>query len=79
MILKRLKVQKDGEVEATWMLTQEQFQLLLNFAIDSLLSKGLISTLDIDEAEIEAIQKQADEEVQKEFLSNVDPERMYKA
>lgn len=73
MILKRLKVNNaNGEVESTWMLTQEQFMLLLNYSIDSLLSKGLISTIDVSEEELEELQKQAENEAAQELLSKLD-------
>lgn len=79
MELKRLKIEKDGSVESTWLLTSEQFQVLLNYAIDSLLAKGLITTLDIPQEELDAMHDEAEAEAQRELLDSLDVNQLPKA
>ena len=79
MILKRLKQNKDGQIEATWMLSNEQFNLLLNYAIDSLLSRGLISTIDISEEEVTELQQAAEAEAATDLLSKLDATKLPQA
>ena len=79
MQLKRLVTNKEGEIEATWLLTPEQFQLLLNYAIDSLLSRGLVSTLDVTPEELAELQKQLENDATKDLLSNLDKNQLHSA
>ena len=79
MVLKRLKQNKDGQIEATWMLSNEQFNLLLNYAIDSLLSRGLISTIDISEEEVTELQQAAEAEAATDLLSKLDATKLPQA
>lgn len=79
MELKRLKIEENGSVEATWLLNQQQFQLLLNYAIDSLLSRGLITTIDITEDELKELHKQAEAEAATDMLSKLDASQLGQA
>jgi hypothetical protein len=79
MQLKRLVTNKEGEIEATWLLTPDQFQLLLNYAIDSLLSRGLISTLDVTPEELVDLQKKLENDAATTLLSQLDKDKLHSA
>jgi hypothetical protein len=79
VILKRIKIENNGEVETTWALSQEQYHVLLNYAIDSLLSRGLISTIDISEEDLAKMQQEAEGVAATELLNTLDETKLHQA
>ena len=79
MQLKTVKKSVDGEIEAVFMLTPVQMQILLNYAVKDLVSKGLIQELEITEEEMIEYAKEQESVAQKEFLETLDINNIPKA
>jgi hypothetical protein len=79
MKLRKIETTKNGEIETTWMLSPEQYHNLLQHAINDLTMKGVISTINLSEAEVADLQKEALEEIKKQFLENLDVKEMSNA
>ena len=71
MILKKLKYKTNGEVESVWMMTQDQMQMMLNYAVNSLMEQGLAADLEVDEESVEEEAGEPEYEAMKEFLEQV--------
>jgi hypothetical protein len=72
MILKKIQKQSDGGLETMWALTEEQTNFLLNYAIASLLQRGIIDVL------LEGVEENEDQ-AQLAFLEELDTTRLPKA
>lgn len=62
----------NGEEEnilTTWALTEAQYHILLNYAVDSLLEKGFIEVADMTSEEVEELRKETEAELKKQFAS----------
>ena len=79
MKLKRIQVDQDGQIETVWMLSNEQYHSLINHAINDLLMKGIIETIDLSPEELQKMQKESFAEVQKTFLMDARPEDLPQA
>lgn len=79
MKLKKIEINNEGQVETVWVLTPEQYHSLIHHAINDLLLKGIVQSVDISEDELKKLQEEALEEVQKEFLSEVSIDDLAKA
>ena len=63
--MKLIKIEnpdKNGEIMTTWALTMEQYHILLNFAINALILKGLIEVSEMSTEEAEFLQKEVEDE-----------------
>lgn len=69
----------NGEVETVFVLTQEQYHALVNHAINDLMMKGVISTMELPTEEADKMKQEALEEVQKLFLEQAAPEDLPQA
>jgi hypothetical protein len=60
--MKLIRVQESpsetGETLSTWALSGEQYHILLNYAINDLVMKGLIEVSDLTKEEIEVIRQE---------------------
>lgn len=79
MILKKIILNKEGDVETLWYLTQEQYYLLLNHAINDLIKRGLIEVSEMTQEELEELKKAQEKEGQKMFLEQVDKDDLPRA
>lgn len=61
------------------MITQEQYQALLNFAVNHLLAVGSVAVQDVDEETIEEEAGEPEYEAMKELLENAKKEEMFQA
>ena len=77
--LKKIEINKDGEVETKWILTSDQYYFLVNYAVNDLIRKGVATVELLTEEELKKIQTEVSEESRKEFLVNLPPDNMYKA
>lgn len=63
----------NGEEEniiTTWALTEAQYHILLNYAVDSLLEKGFIEVTEMSEEELTQLRKEVEEDLRKQFASS---------
>ena len=72
-------MKKNGEVESVWMLTNEQYTQLLNFAVNHLLAVGSVTVQDIDEDNLEEEAGEEEYDAMKELLEAAKKEEMYQA
>lgn len=75
MELKKLITNDKGEVEATWVLTQEQMATLYWYAINDLVGKGLATVMEITPEQLEELKKKQEET----FLNAVDAKDLPRA
>ena len=73
MELKRLARTVDGEVEATWVLTQEQMAELYWYAITDLLSRGMAHATDLSQEDFEKLKQEFEQEHALKLLAAADP------
>ena len=57
----------DEDVVTTWALTEEQYHLLLNYAINTLLEQGLVKTTDMTPEELDEIKKEIEVSTKAQF------------
>lgn len=79
MKLKKVDLNKDGEVETVWVLSTDQYYFLIHYAINHLIQKGLASSETITEEEFKKLQQEAESDLQKQFLTEVDPKDLSQA
>ena len=79
MNLKKIDVNKDGEVETVWVLSQDQYYFLVNFAVNHFIKEGIATVETISKEDLETLKKQAMDEATKDYLVNADTTAMYKA
>lgn len=79
MILKKITIDKDGQVETLFVLNPEQYHALVNHAINDLMMKGIIKIMDLPIEEEEKLKQEALEEAQRTFLEQVEVTDLHKA
>lgn len=72
MKLKKIEVNKNGEVETVWVLSADQYYFLIHYAINDLINKGLVETEKLSEEEFKKLQEAALDEVKTQFLVGLD-------
>lgn len=72
MKLKKIEINKEGEIETVWVLTPDQYYFLVHYACNDLLQRGIAQTENITEAELKQMQQDALKDAQNDFLANVD-------
>ena len=75
MELRKLITTKDGEVHATWVLTQDQMAVLYWYAINDLIGKGLAEVVEISPEQLEDLKK----EQEQQFLASTNTEDLPRA
>lgn len=79
MILKRLTQTTDGNVESVFLLTTDQYYMLIQHAINDLMMKGIVSVMELSEEEAKKIYDEHLEETKRVFLENVDADTLPRA
>lgn len=79
MILKKIKFMEDGDVESVWMINMEQYQMLINYAVNTLLKEGIAKVVEMDQ--VEFLKSGTEEEKQEflKYLEETDTDKMFKA
>lgn len=72
MKLKKIEVNKNGEVETVWVLSADQYYFLIHYAINDLINKGLVETEKLSEEDFKKLQEAALDEVKTQFLVGLD-------
>ena len=73
MELKKLIRNVDGNLEATWILTQDQMAVLYWYAINDLVSRGLAKVVEISDEDLEQMKKEVVQEKMEAVLVASDP------
>lgn len=79
MKLKKITMTNDGKVETVFVLNSDQYHALVNHAINDLMMKGIITTMELPAEEAEKMKKEALEEAQKQFLEQAEPSTLPQA
>ena len=81
MILKEIKFQseRDADIETVWMINSEQYQMLVNYAVNTLLRQGLVKVMEMGEEEF--LKTGTDDERSEflEYLESTDKKKMFQA
>lgn len=81
MILKQIKFQTepDADIETVWMINSEQYQMLVNYAVNTLLKQGLVKVMEMGEEEF--LKTGTDDERSEflEYLESTDKKKMFQA
>lgn len=77
--LKKIDINKNGEIETIWVLSPDQYYFLVHHAVNDLLQKGLVETEQISEDEYKQMQAEALDAAKHEFLENIDIKDLPKA
>lgn len=67
------------EVETVFVLSQDQYHALVNHAINDLMMKGIITTMELPTEEANKMKQEALEEAQKMFLEQANTETLPQA
>lgn len=79
MKLKTITLNEDGKVETVFVLDKDQYHSLINHAINDLLAKGILSTMEISKEEAAQLQQEMLEKQQAAFLEAVETTDMPRA
>jgi hypothetical protein len=81
MILKQIKFQSepDADIETVWLINSEQYQMLVNYAVNTLLKQGLVKVMKMGEEEF--LKTGTDDERSEflEYLESTDKKKMFQA
>lgn len=79
MILKKLTQTVDGNVESVFLLTTDQYYMLIQHAINDLMMKGIVSVMELSEEEAKQLYDEHLEETKKAFLEKINVEDLPRA
>jgi hypothetical protein len=80
MILKKINFEaEEGQMEAIWLIDNEQYQMLVNFAVNELMRRGIVQVQEMQEQEL--LQSGTDEEREEylNYLETTDKKKMFQA
>ena len=79
MELKKLAKNSDGNMESTFVITPEQMTVLLWYAVNDLVGRGMATVADISEEEFEKFKKEVEEKFKRDYLASLDTDDLPKA
>lgn len=79
MIIKKLTQTTDGNVESVFLLTTDQYYMLIQHAVNDLMMKGIVSVMELTKEEADKFYAEHLEETKKAFLENVDVDTLPRA
>jgi len=79
MILKKIKFEAEGEMETVWVIAPEQYQMLINYAVNTLMKQGIAKVVEMNEEEF--LQTGTDDEREEylKYLEDTDAKKMFQA
>lgn len=80
MILKKINFEvEDGKLESIWLIDTDQYNMLINYAVNDLMRRGLLQVQEMQEQEL---LKQGTDEEREEYLNyleSTDAKKMFQA
>ena len=80
MIIKKFeKNAEDGSVLIEWLLNIDQQALLLNYAIEALLARGLVHAVELSPEDYKKYNDELQEKILAKYMEELNPEEMPQA
>ena len=80
MILKKINFEaEEGQMESVWLIDNDQYQMLVNFAVNELMRRGILQVTEMQEQEL--LQSGTDDEREEylNYLEGTDKKKMFQA
>ena len=80
MILKKINFEaEEGQMESVWLIDNDQYQMLVNFAVNELMRRGILHVAEMQEQEL--LQSGTDDERGEylNYLEGTDKKKMFQA
>lgn len=80
MILKKINFEaEEGQMESVWLIDNDQYQMLVNFAVNELMRRGILHVTEMQEQEL--LQSGTDDEREEylNYLEGTDKKKMFQA
>ncbi len=79
MILKKIKFEAEGEMETVWVIATEQYQMLINYAVNTLMKQGIAKVVEMNEDEFLKTGTDDEREEFLKYLEDTDTKKMFQA